>query len=329
MKSFVKILSISALVAAGISSSNVFAQATITNGTVQLSIAQQGHIREDANNVALTFVPTGNDALSPGCMCEGWGAGVVGLGAGRGSVDNGGVSNLTVASFTSTASTATSVVNIGSFLRVTHNYTPSALTPFLYQVQVSLTNTSGAAFASGDLRYRRSMDWDIAPTTFNELVTHSGIPAALGIANGSNILSVGDDGFAVPDPLENTAKGLSCALNANFVDCGPDDHGSDFLFQFEALAAGATRTFSIFYGAAPTEAQALSALASVGAGLYSLGQPSNAAGLATGAPNTYMFGFGATSGGVLTPVDPPSTVPVPGSALLIGFGLLALLRRSR
>jgi hypothetical protein len=328
MNNAVKFLSVSLLLAAGISSSDVYAQASITNGTIKLGIARQGHISNVLGS-ALTFTPSGNDALNPGCMCEGWGAGVVGLGAGRGSVDNGGVSNISNVVFAASAATASSVVDIGTYLRVTHTYLPSTLTPYLYQVQVSLTNTSGSAFASGDLRYRRSMDWDIAPTTFAELVTHSGIPAALGIANGSNILSVGDNGFATPDPLAATADRISCPLNANFVDCGPEDHGSDFLFQFEALAAGATRTFSIFYGAAPTEAEALTALSSVGAGLYSLGQSSDTGGRANGRPNTFMFGFGATSGGVLTPVDPPSTVPVPASAVLVGMGLLALLRRSR
>jgi type IV pilus assembly protein PilY1 len=105
--------------------------------------------------------------------------------------------------------------------------------------------------------------------------------------------------------------------DTNFTDVGPFDHGASFTFGFGALAAGATKTFSIFYGAAASEAAALAALAAVGAeGIYSFGQPSGAR--IPGFP-TFIFGFGG--------VGAPPIVPEPATLFLLGGGLATVMVR--
>jgi type IV pilus assembly protein PilY1 len=262
---------------------------------------------------------------------------------------------LTLVSFTSTASTAKSVVDVSGGLRVTHEYAPLAGTPFLYQVSVSITNTSGADIAAGDLRYRRVMDWDI-PTPGREKNSIQGIPALLGIANGSNLLYASNDGFESSDPLSSKDGRPSPGYpgdNTNFTD-NTGDNGALFDFQFEALANGATRTFSTFYGVAPDFASADLArrlvdgdASDVDIGLYSYGRCdtgtfANRSGTSTaasftctgdstqsGGPNVFIFGFGG-SGGVLDPVV-PGVVPEPGTLGLAALGLagLAGLRRRK
>lgn len=307
------------------------AAAVITNGTVTLGVDDLGQLNVPGapssggtTYVGLRYNATGSEATAPGCLCEGWGVGLVSSGISGYANNSAGTSGLSLVSFASTATTATSITRVGSSLEITHFYHPSS-NANLYQVDVSIKNISGSTITGGDLVYRRVMDWDVEPTPFDEYVTINGVPLALGLANGNNIRGTGDNGFASSDPLSGDSRSLYCAQDANFADCGPSDHGALFDFEFESLVDGATRVFTTFYGAAGNESDALSALTSVGAGLYSLGQTRTDP--TGGTPNTFIFGFGS-DGGVLTP---PRNVPEPGSMALLGLGFagLAAFRRKQ
>ena len=264
------------------------AHAIISNGTIQLGVWDEGHLNvpgtvpssgTGTTYVGLRFLPTGAEATAPGCLCEGWGAADKTSGvSGYANESTDGVVNIAVQSFTFTATSAVSVVKIGSTLQVTHNYHPSPVTPNLYEVTVSIKNISSAAV---DLLYRRVMDWDVEPTAFNEFSTISGT------ASAANVLYSSDNGFETANPLGSRSQILA---SGDFTDSGPTDHGALFDFGFGALSAGATKTFTIFYGAAANEANALAALSAVGSSVYSLGQPSSSD-PKVGIPNTFIFAF--------------------------------------
>lgn len=331
------------------------AQAIISNGTdVQIGVRAFGDLNVGGGTpatgsgttiVGLRSVRTNSDSTSPGCTCEGWGVAIRStgqFGAANSSV-NPTNPNLSLVSFVSTPTTAVSVVNVlsaagGPILRVTHNYHPLATTPYLYEVTVSITNLTGAPLAAGDLVYRRVMDWDI-PSPGGESVTIQGVPAALGIANGSNVARTDNNGFNSANPLSFSSFGC---LNTNFVrsqsgnlQCSSSsDQGAMFDFEFASLGAGATQTFNTYYGVAPDTAAADLArslvdgdASDVDIGLYSYGSciasrtvPAGCNPL-VGTPDTFIFGFNIV-GGVIVPPPPPPGVPEPATLTLAGLALL-------
>ncbi|XXY47545.1 DNRLRE domain-containing protein [Sorangium sp. So ce269] len=259
--------------------------AIIDNGNVQLGVNCQGHLNapypEDPLGLGfmgLRYVPTTNPSIEPGVQAEGWGVADAASGvAGYANVSQDfGAVNMTIVSFSSTASTAVSTVRVGSTFVVTHDYHPSAATPWLYEVVVTIENISPAPV---DLRYRRVMDWDIAPTVFSEYVT-------IDHGTASELFRTDTNGFNSANPFS-----FSSYQPGPVTDAGPADHGALFDFDFGDLAPGERKVFKTFYGAAGTEADALSALSSVGAEAYSFGQPSTANGPDLGEPNTFIFAY--------------------------------------
>ncbi|MGH7820548.1 MAG: hypothetical protein ACREQ9_12305 [Candidatus Binatia bacterium] len=182
--------------------------AVIDNGTVQLGVHDQGHLNvydgapssgTGTPYVGLRYLPTGAEATAPGCLCEGWGAAdaISGVsGYANEAVDS--IQNMSVVGFSSTASSAESVVDIGGTLRVTHDYQPSS-TPSLYEVTVTIENIGANAI---EPRYRRVMDWDVEPTAFSEFVTAN-------IGDATALLYNNNDGFTTANPLGAQSSGWS------------------------------------------------------------------------------------------------------------------------
>jgi len=139
------------------------------------------------------------------------------------------------------------------------------------------------------------VDWDVEPTAFSEYSTVQTGGAAQVIYSSAN-------GFASADPLTPDPGGYAVG---SFVDAGPSDHGALFDFDFGGLAAGDSKIFQTYYGAAPDEVGAEAALAAVAAEVYSFGQPSTDGGPDLGIPNTFVFAFKSVGG---TPAFAPDAV---------------------
>lgn len=333
MKSLIA-TSVAALMASALWVANASASAVVTNGTVTLGIDDFGQLNipgapspvDGTPFVGLRFNATGNEATSHGCLCEGWGVGIAnsgGIAIASGSANNnfGAPVNLSLVSFVFDTTSATSVVSMGGLLEITHAFAPST-SANLYSVVVTIANTSGVVI--DDLRYTRTFDWDIEPDTFDEFVTIGGSAAATAV-----LLAI-DNGFVSSDPFAARSS-LLPGGTGDFVDLGDTngdgiadaDIGTNFDFSFGSLGIDETFSFEIFYGAALTEIGAISALSSVLAEVYSLGQascdPGGTGALCSGlATNTFMFGFRGV-GGVVVP-----GVPLPGALIFLLSGLAAL-----
>ncbi len=273
----------------------VLAQANIENGTLRVGVRNDGSLMPTQISplTGITYLTSGADGLTPGCYCEAWGvadalsntSGYTGA-----SVGTNGISS---ESFTSTATTATAVANAFGTFRVTHAFAPST-TNNIYEVKVTIENISSAPV---EALYGRAMDWDVFPTAFSEYTT---------IQRGSSTALVfsSDNGFHNADPL--TPDSGILFTNQDIEDSGPADHGAHFRFNFGTIAPGGKVEFSIGYGAAGNQVDALAALATFGAEAYSLGKPSeNPPGTPTtdGTPNTFIFAFKGIGGVQLIGVD--------------------------
>lgn len=298
----------------------VLAQANIDNGTLRVGVRADGALmpQEISPLTGITYLANGQDGLTPGCPCEAWGIADTVTNTSGFTGSSVGTTGITSESFTSTATTATSVANAFNTFRVTHAFAPSSATSNIYEVKVTIENISSAPV---EALYGRAMDWDVFPTQFNEYTT---------IQRGSSTALVfsSDNGFHTADPLESDSGILF--VNQDVVDSGPTDHGAHFRFNFGTIAPGAKVEFTIGYGVAGNQVDALAALGSFGAEAYSLGKPSeNPPGTPNtdGTPNTFIFAFKGIGGVQLIGVDAVNdTAPAitrPSSGTVTAVNVLA------
>ncbi len=285
------------------------APAVLDTGLIRMGIGDDAGLGQ--NGVGLVG-PTG-DAITPGCLCEGWGAAAGGnsgytYGGGRSGIS----SALTTAPDTDGADlSAQSVVVMSNGLQVTHSYSYAA-SGTLFRVAVEMLNQSGGALT--DVRYARTLDWDVTPGFFSNNFTtvYGGTPTG----PGGKVLTTSTNPFAVPDPL--VFRGQEQDTN---VTNSAGDKGGFFVFGFGDLADGESATFTTYIGADGTIGGLLDAFAAVGVEAYSY-----TTGNGTGFSPAYGYGFVGLD---LPPVF--GDAPEPNALALAGLGLLAaaVARRRR
>lgn len=239
------------------------------------------------------------DAVTPGCLCEGWGT------SGDGNQNNVYGLSDNFASSTLVGSTVTTNTTFGT--TVTHTYSPVAGTD-LFQIDITITNNSGAALASN--RYARTLDWDVPPGHFSDDFTTVFGPI------GGNLIHTSFNPFAPPNPLVTRATFCGIAPDTNAADVS-GDCGGYFIFEFGALADGASRSFTTIIGSAEDSATLLRQFGALSVEAYHFTRDND---------GPTVFGYGFVGVGL-----PPIDAPTPASIALFGLGFvgIAAARRRR
>ena len=316
----------------------IYNSTTVEEQQIALGIRKEGQMGSRSGNIAENASDTGiaykfdgsysqgyksgwQDATTPGCLCEGWGAGFVDRvgrqSHGRANESKGGVQNIEVKSFVSDETSITSTVwikdSVGQpVLEVTHRFGPAAKVPgALFQALVTMTNISGDSLQ--DVRYNRTMDWDVPPTEFNEYVTIKGAAASAASPNTPKILYSGDNGFMTPDPFSSSGS-YGSYRNQDVDRGGPTDHGFTATFKLGELLCGEAHTFMIYYGAAADRPTMEAAFVTEDVPLYSIGESANRDRYEPVDPSdvSYGFGFKGLSGSAIAPSLPTKTAILPG-----------------
>jgi len=201
-------------------------------------------------------------------------------------------------------------------LEVTHLYGPTsgATNKNLFQGLVTITNISGGTLT--DVRYRRSMDWDVIENVFTPSVDAVGIRSSYLGGNYPKIWSYCDNGGednVAANPFTACKPYSNNTLNQDYTGLNGQSSssagtGSSFDFQFGNLDCNESATFYIYYGAGDSRATLANAMATVGATMYSMGYDPNYPTLA------YTFGFKGVSGTAVPPALPTKVASLPGGS---------------
>lgn len=284
---------------------------TSPDGAFTVGISPQGDLYDPGTNVGFLRNADGYDPIAPGSPRDSWG---ISAGAVGSIADNAG-GGTTVTGFGTVfgahSATTTATDSTGS-LGITQNFSFAANNILLDQITV--TNLTGAPVAA---LFQRDVDYDIAPTEFNELTK---IPAA-----GPPVIDTSFNGFESANPLD--PYGFSgFPAGGTF---GPGDLGAGIKIDLGTLLPGQSTTFDYFYGinsganngtGDTTSPSGLTAQAmGLGASLVLTGFSSD--GDFNTATNSIILGFGPA-------VPEPSSIAALGTAIVL-CGLGRLRSRNR
>lgn len=304
----------------------------VNSGSVGISYYWlAGADRLDQKNVVIgKYLPGWYDSTSQGNKWEAWGAGAVdnrnqqawaSISAQIGQSKATSMTTMTVKSFVVDQTSVKSTVWINDtsgvpMLEVTHLYGPTAGDPNknLFQGLVTITNISGGTLR--DVRYRRTMDWDVIENVMKPLVDTDGIRSSYTGANYPKIWSYCDNGGednAAANPFVACKPFNSNTLNQDYTGLNGAGYssagtGSSFDFQFGDLFCNESATFYIYYGAADSRSSLVGAMKQVGATMYSMGYDPNYPTLA------YAFGFKGVSGTAVPPALPTKVASLPAGS---------------
>lgn len=276
------------------------------------------------------YIPGWYDSTSQGNKWEAWGAGAIdnrnqkawaSMSAHVGMKKATALTTMTVKSFTVDATSVKSTVWINDtsglpMLEVTHLFGPTAgsTNKNLFQGLVTVTNISGGTLK--DVRYRRTMDWDVLENVFTPAVDAVGVRSSYTGTNYPKIWSYCDNGGEDnlgADPFTVCDAYDSRTLNQDYIGLNGKNYssagtGSSFDFQFGDLYCNESATFYIYYGAGDSRASLSAAMSAVGASTYSMGYDPNYPTLA------YTFGFKGVSGTAVPPALPTKVASLPGGS---------------
>lgn len=301
----IRVSAVAVLLAASANLANA-APVVLDTGIVQMGINNSGGL----GGLGVGFVGPTGDAITPGCLCEGWGAAANGA---SGYSYGGSTSNITSSSTTATDTSgadlsAQNIANLGNGLQIIHTYS-SAAGGNLFRINVEVRNTTGATVSN--VRYARTLDWDVSPGYFdnNYTTVYGGTPTGI----GGKVIHSSTDPFNVPNPMNFRSQDA----NVNVVN-KLGDLGSYFVFGFGDLLANSSVSFDTYIGAGRSVADLLAAFGSVGVEAYSY---------TTGSSGNPAYGYGFVGLGL--PPSLPGGVPEPSSIALIGIALAAFARARR
>ncbi len=271
---------------------------TITSplGNFTVGIGPNGELFDYPSYYGFIRMGDSYDPISPGTPRDSWGAMIGGVHgyADQASWGTSGVANLVTTYGPNSAFLSDSV---GGALQVDQSF--SFLAENVLGIRTTVTNTSGAP---GSVLFQRNVDWDISPTGFNEYIS---VPAL-----GGNVINSSYNGFEYPDPT--VAFGYGGGAGGGLF--GPSDLGGGILLDLGLMPAGGSSTFTFYY--------AISDFGQNPSGLY--GQLTGLGSAFTIVGFSSDGDFDSATNSAALGVGFGTTVPEPGTLLLLGFGLGAL-----
>jgi len=298
-------LALSAMGVLFIALPNLRANVVITDSSTSFSvgIGPDGELFDNTTGVGIKRLSDGYDPLAPGSPRDTWGVANT-MGGAYADYEDFGTVGITGTTATSTSSTASYTTTTSTGLTVVQNY--SFRGPNVLVIATTITNSGPAT----DIIFSRDVDWDVAPTAFNE--NTFGGPVSFPVIDNSYY------GFEQPDPDFHFLS--ECLTGCNQTG----DLGGGISVLFNGINPGQSVSFNFYYAISQIgeDANGLdSQLSAAGASYIMTTQSSENGAYPNLGTNSAAIGYGPA-------VPEPSSVALFITALA-GAGAMAWRRRRK